>query len=131
MICINEVRNVLEKHDLSINLPEGATTVYNVEEKLDWLYPVKNDMYFLKKYEKHVPQGWYGFAIGTPIPKNWMDALDEILELLIKCDPELEIHQIKLKYGGMRFYVISKVIEDLFDIELMIEDSMFNKALIY
>ena len=69
--------------------------------------------------------------MGSPTPKNWVTAIDKILELCIKTDPEFEIHQIKIKFGGIRFYCESELIEDLFDIEILIGNELHSKKLIY
>ena len=131
MKCLEKVKDILKKYDFTLPLPEGVKTVYEFEEKPDWLKSKKRDGYFMDKYDKHIPQGWYGFALGSPTPKVWLDALDEVLALLILHDPAFEIHQIKTKFGGVRFYVESELIEDIWDIESLIEDTMFDKALIY
>ena len=60
-----------------------------------------------------------------------MDILDEILELCTENDTDFEIHQIKLKFGGIRFYVHSDIIEDINDVEMCIEDNLYDPALIY
>ncbi len=134
MKLLDEVKKIVNDYDLEVTLPEHCKTVYKCTheeyEELD-LWPQKGDAYLMEKYEKHIPPGWYGFAIGKPIPKNWIDCIEETLDLLIKNDPELEIHQIKLKYGGIRFYVYSEKIEDINDISFFIENSMFSKTLIY
>ena len=83
----------------------------------------------ITKYRKFIPRGWYGFAMDDI--KTWTYALDEVLALLTKEDPDFEIHQIKTKFGGLRFYVESDVIEDLMEIESAIEDSMYDESLIY
>lgn len=59
----------------------------------------QNDL--LNKYEKHIPSGWYGF---DGIPDEWCDDIDDLLSRMIEKIPDLEIHQIKTKFGGLRFY---------------------------
>ena len=64
----------------------------------------------LKKWKPYVPDGWYGFSLGSPCPENWYNIIDEFLEYLVKLQNEnkihlFEIHQIKIKFGGLRFYV--------------------------
>jgi len=134
MELLEEIKTVVSRYDLTFELPEGCKKVYDCEKevlaKLGF-YPEKRDGYFMKKYEGYIPRGWYGFAIGTPIPESWMDCLDEALTILTEADPELEIHQIKLKFGGLRFYVESQKIEDIYAIGSLLEDSMYDPRLIY
>ena len=136
MKILEDVKSIFDKYDLKpIELPDGVVKFYqHIREnpEIDKLYTTpKTDPYLCKKYADHIPQGWYGFDIGTPIIPEWIDILDEIVELCIKSDTEFQIHQIKLKYGGIRFYVQSSVIEDIFDVEDLIGDKLFDELLIY
>jgi len=133
---LEEVKAIISKYDLKpIILPKRYKNLYAYFrefplERVDYR-SIKDDDYFCDKYAPHIPEGWYGFAIGSPIILGWMEILDEILELCIKTDPKFEIYQIKMKYGGIRFYTGSHTIEDIGDIESIIEDTLYNKALIY
>lgn len=60
-----------------------------------------NQQDLFDKYEKYIPQGWYGF---DSIPDKWCPEIDVLLEEMVKV-PGFEIHQIKEKFGGLRFYV--------------------------
>ena len=67
----------------------------------------------LKKYKDYIPKGWYGFSFGSPTPKDWFKIIDEFLQYLLELQKEnkisdFEIHQIKMKFGGLRFYVSYK-----------------------
>lgn len=134
---VEQVREIINKHDLKpIEIPNGYDNLYrykdsNPNDATNYYNVEKNDEYFLKKYHKHIPVGWYGFSIGTPIVPEWLDIIDDILELCIKKDATFEIHQIKLKFGGIRFYVHSDIIEDIHDVEMLIENKLYDKALIY
>jgi hypothetical protein len=139
MKILNEVEEIFAKYDLKpIQLPDGYKNLYdylyhNKEEKdnsIDYV-SLTNDTYLNEKYADYIPHGWYGFDIGTPIIPAWMEILDEIVELCTENDQDFEIHQIKLKYGGMRFYVHSDIIEDIHEVEMRIEDKLFDVALIY
>lgn len=57
-----------------------------------------------EKWAHRVPPKWYGFDLYD-VPARWLQIIDEFLEYIEKQDPEMEIHQIKLKFGGLRFYV--------------------------
>lgn len=64
----------------------------------------------LHKWKAYIPTGWYGFSLGEPCPHVWYKLIDEFLEYFIKLQGDgkindFEIHQIKIKFGGLRFYV--------------------------
>ena len=134
MKMLETVEKILDKYDLTVDVPKGCSNVYACTEKQREelkLYPKKNDSYFVKKYKDYIPPGWYGFAIGSPTPEAWVEAIDEVLELLIKEDENLQIQQIKMKFGGIRFYVESEKVEDIHEIGLVIEDQMYSRKLAY
>ena len=137
---LDEVKAILAKHDLEVKLPECCkTNLYDCEcegSKSERGYPddfnpEKNDGDLYQKYKEFIPAGWYGFALGKPTPNAWVEALEEVLDLLVKTDPNFQIHQIKTKFGGIRFYVHSDVIEDIWDIETTVDGAMFSNLLIY
>ena len=137
MKILNEVEQIFAKYELKpIKLPDGFKNIYrymdkNPQDATCYRNVEKTDSYFLRKYAEYIPHGWYGFSIGTPIVPEWLDVLDEILELCTELDQDFEIHQIKLKFGGIRFYVYSQIIEDIHDVEVFIENKLFDVALIY
>lgn len=57
-----------------------------------------------EKWAHKVPPGWYGFDLPDA-PVRWLKIIDEFLDYIDRQDPNMEIHQIKLKFGGLRFYV--------------------------
>jgi hypothetical protein len=66
-----------------------------------------SDLLLFWKWAHRVGKGWYGFNLGH-IPPIWTDMLDEFLCWLeIQC-PDFEIHQIKMKLGGVRIYLGTK-----------------------
>lgn len=136
MKILEEVKNIFDKYELSpISLPNDYKNIYeylrdNEEQKSNYSSP-KDDSYFIQKYHKNISPGHYGFALGDPIIKEWCEIIDEVLELCIKIDPEFEIMQIKIKFGGVRFYVNSEIIEDIFETEVFIGECLFDKTLIY
>jgi hypothetical protein len=136
MKLLNDVKEILDKTDLTVKIPEKYPNVYEYSKDQSSSYSDKKwgedaDFDLSVKYKEYIPNGWYGFGLGYPTPSNWVKVLDEILELLTKTDPEFEIHQIKIKYGGIRFYVESEKIEDLDEIEELIENRMQSKLLMY
>ncbi len=95
----------------------------------------------LEKYKDYIPKGWYGFSFGTPIPTDWLKIIDEFLQYLLKLQKEnkianFEIHQIKLKYGGLRFYVSYKCddeeIREFIGLQIdKLEHHLYDSKLIY
>jgi len=136
MKILDKVQEIFSQYQLNeLTFPDENKNVYEFlqsypEFKKDFVSE-KNDMFLIKKYRKHIPQGWYGFSIGEPIVPQWNEIIDKILELCIASDPDFEIHQIKLKFGGICFYVHSDVIEDLHEVEVLISNTLFDRALIY
>ena len=101
----------------------------------------KEESRLLKKYASYIPKGWYGFSFGEPLHLDWFKIIDEFLTYLIELEQlnkisDFEIYQIKLKFGGLRFYVSYKCEDEEFRefIELQIdklENSLFDEKLIY
>lgn len=136
MKTLDKVREIFNQHELKPPmLPERYGNVYAFlsaypDFKKDF-ESEKNDDYFINKYRTHIPRGWYGFSIGSPIIPEWCEIIDKILELCIETDQNFEIHQIKIKFGGIRFYCDNEIIEDLHEIESLIDGNLFDRALIY
>jgi hypothetical protein len=87
-------------------------TVYNSPEVREILSLGcrEQEANLLNKWKSYIPQGWYGFSLGEPCPAQWYVIIDEFLEYLKSLEQlnrisNLEIHQIKIKFGGIRFYV--------------------------
>ena len=137
MKLLNEVQEIIDKYYLGVDIPDEYPTVYKYRDA----HPTKfeeefcsseiNDNTLCDKYRKHIPKGWYGFSIGEPLPPNWFKAIDEVVELCVKNDPDFEIHQIKLKFGSICFYCESEVIEDNWDILALIANKLCDKKLVY
>lgn len=136
MQILDKVQEIFNQYELKpLIFPKEHKDVYSYlraypEFDKDFVSE-KTDGYFIIIYDDHIPNGWYGFDIGTPIIPAWCEIIDKILELCIASDPEFEIHQIKLMFGGIRFYTSSNVIEDLHEIEMLISEKLFDNALIY
>lgn len=47
-----------------------------------------------------VPQGWYGFEQ----PIGWSKIVLDLHEKIVARYPDYEVHQVKQKFGGLRFY---------------------------
>ena len=70
-----------------------------------------SDVTLFSKWAYRVGKGWYGFSLGD-VPRVWTDVLDEFLSWLETQCPDFEIHQVKIKFRGLRFYAGTKT--DLF-----------------
>ena len=105
----------------------------NELENADYKKSESDDLRLINKWKNRIPDGWYGFdGINT----LWGKIIDDFLTELEKECPDFEIHQIKLKYGGLMFYVdlrikdcrklrkITKEIDKL-------ENALFSESLIY
>lgn len=49
---------------------------------------------------KRVPEGWYGLTT----PPGWDTIVSDTHMALKAIDPNYEVHQIKEKFGGLRYY---------------------------
>lgn len=93
------------------------------------------DLYLFHKWAYRVDEGWYGFAMSN-CPMLWAIVIDNFLKELVKVAPNFKIHQIKLKFGGLRFYVElgldDKALNDAIHQEIgKLEQRLFNEKLIY
>lgn len=137
MKLLNQVQEIIKNNPWEkYKIPEGYKSLYTylnedvTRRKFPEYCSVKNDSVLFKKYDSFIPQGWYGFAIGDPIHPEWMEIIDQVLELCTIQDPDFEIHQIKTKYGSIRFYVQSSIIEDINKIEDLMEE-LYDEVLVY
>lgn len=48
---------------------------------------------------------------------GWHALIDELHEKLLEVDPDYKIHQVKEKFGGLRYYISSSAGSRAFDIE--------------
>jgi len=87
-----------------------------------------SDLLLFWKWAYRVGKGWYGFNLGH-IPPVWTEMLDEFLCWLEIQRPDFEIHQIKMKFGGLRFYVGTKTDWVIPDEKIRSEISKMQKLL--
>lgn len=68
----------------------------------------------LVKILKRIPDGW-GRWISCD--KGWYPLITELDKALVELDPNYTIHQVKEKFGGLRYYAssTSSVAHDLID----------------
>jgi hypothetical protein len=136
MTILDKVVKVFENHPFDkIILPEQYNNVYqylkDFPEEEKRFRSEYDDWGLNKEFKEHIPKGWYGFNVGEPIIPVWMEIIREIILICIEADPNFEINQIKMKLGGIRFYCNSDIIEDLYDVEILIMRKLFDNALIY
>ncbi len=111
-------------------------------EKVDWAtYKNKpmsdgsSDLYLFMKWAYRVEKGWYGFAVGN-VPMPWVLIIDKFLRELEVEAPDFKIHQIKLKFGGLRFYV-DLGLNDALKVEAIqheiakLQKLLYNEHLVY
>lgn len=136
MKILEKVIEIFNQYDLKpIKLPASHRDIYSLlraypEFKKDF-ESEKNDFYLINKYRKYIGEGHYGFSIGTPTIPEWNEIIEKILDVCIEADPNFEIQQVKVKFGGMCFYVHTNIIEDIDDVEALIMKKMRDKALVY
>lgn len=53
-----------------------------------------------ERLDARTPKGWYGLAA----PVGWYEIIDRLDQALVEIDPDYQVHQIKEKFGGLRFY---------------------------
>jgi len=136
MKILDKVQKIFNQYELKpIELPTEFKNVYVFlraypEFRKDF-EPEKDDSYLIRRYRDHIPKGWYGFDIGSPIVPVWSTIIEQIVDVCLEADPNFEIHQIKIKFGGILFYVHSETIEDVHEVESLIGTMLFDRALIY
>lgn len=135
MKLFEQIQEIFSGYELKpIDCGEYKNIYKLIQDNPDIINDYKSDItdsYLNNKFEKHIPHGWYGFDIGYPIVKDWVSIIEKVVDLCITNDPDFEIHQIKLKYGMICFYCESKLIEDFRDINSLIMNTFYDKALIY
>jgi hypothetical protein len=65
----------------------------------------ENERRLRDKWKPHIAEGHYGFNIGV-CPAEWFSVIDEFLAYRSGIDPDFNIQQIKMKFGGIRVHVV-------------------------
>lgn len=60
-----------------------------------------------------------------PVCKGWRPLVEKLVDDIIKIDPEIEISQIKEKFGGLRFY-IDYGNDEIYDLISKAEDESYK-----
>lgn len=116
--------NIAEQLINEFELAPNNYTILDGEEEHGCNIIAHDDL--VDKWQHKVAVGWYGFDIDN-VPTIWYTVIDKFLEWVYRAYPDFEIHQIKLKFGGLRLYlggvdchdIISKLEEVLYSQELM------------
>jgi hypothetical protein len=93
------------KKRLACAQQELKRTMVKPGKRLDHYYA--SDILLFYKWAYRVGKGWYGFNLGN-VPRVWTDVLDEFLCWLETQCQDFEIHQVKMKLGGLRIYLGTK-----------------------
>ena len=86
-----------------------AVQLAGSKKQKDFRDDTSPDLHLFMKWAYRVGKGWYGFALGREVPFVWARIIDDFLDEIEKEAPNFEIHQIKVKFGGLRFYVDLKL----------------------
>lgn len=84
----------------------------------------------LENFAHRVGKGWYGISLSQPTPNSWFLFMTDFLRLIEKNNPDFEIQQIKIKFGGIRIY-LSKISKETQKLISIAENELFDKHLIY
>lgn len=82
------------------------------------------------KWKAYIEPQYYGFSFGSPTPLVWLSVIDEFLDHVVEQCPNMRILQIKIKFGGLRCYIIN-VVPDIEEEIRQLEKVLFDKKLIY
>lgn len=80
----------------------------SIEPRKEAYRPASPTIYLFMTWAYKVGKGWYGFDLEG-VPFVWAKIINEFLTELDKVAPDFQINQIKLKFGGLRFYVDTKL----------------------
>jgi len=100
------------------------------------------DIILFHKWAYRVEKGWYGFALADA-PNSWAAIINDFLVELETTMPDFKIHQIKLKFGGLRFYIcfydkcedaskVDSVQAGIISEEILeLQDWLYSESLVY
>jgi hypothetical protein len=60
-----------------------------------------------------------------PVGNGWRTLVEKLVEDIIALDPEVEVSQVKEKFGGLRFYIFGGT-EEVYDLIDKAEDESYN-----
>jgi len=135
MKLLKEVEKILKKNFKEFVLPDGYSNIFQYvsnypDKRKDYLHGI-NDAYLNTKFKDNIAPSYTGFEINYYIPQSWAAIVEKIVDLCIENDPKFIIHQVKMKFGGVRFYVVSDKIDDIFEIEKLIRNKLYSPLLTY
>lgn len=113
-------KTLIEKYNLAQNTYENLPVISN-EEYSVWITD------FCGKWSSRFAQGYWNFDL-MPLPWIWHAAIDEALDIITEDSPEFKICQIKIKFGGVRFYLIDisgEVFDGIEELESVLQDDSY------
>jgi hypothetical protein len=123
MAQMNKALELIEKYGLKPNSYYTESPYKNRDpNEIDW------DKFLNVKWCDYIADGYYGFSLN-PIPNNCASAIDEFLIWIKENDRDFKILQVKIKYGGARIYIQTKL--DIQDQIHLLENAIFDEQLIY
>jgi len=140
------IRKILNKHEGYTNgwYPDVEDANVYVNSDVSKKYSEgchEKEMALQDKWKDYIPAGWYGFSLGSPCPHAWYGIIDEFLEYLAQLQKDggitgFDIHQIKIKFGGLRFYVSysceDEELREFIDLQISrLEDHLRDSKLVY
>jgi hypothetical protein len=81
-----------------------------------------------EKLISRMPKGWFP---SIDCSSGWDRILDEVEERLNYLDPNYEVHQVKEKFGTLRFYytpTIGGVVQDIMDDVVRMAEALSGKT---
>lgn len=116
------------------SLEEIIATYKHLLDNIDYKHidngRLNPDVYLFMHWAYRVPKNWYGFALGNEVPMTWAYIIDKFLEEVEKECPNFEIHQIKLKWGGLRCHLgnVTESVQKEID---KLESLLYHDSLVY
>lgn len=113
---------LIKKYNLSAN-GYSELLVLTSEEYAEWI------TYLFGKWESRIAEYFYGFDLAC-LPEVWFKTIDEALDLIAEDSPDFKICQIKIKFGGIRLYLIN-VSDKVFDGIEELENALYDDSFVY
>jgi hypothetical protein len=119
----NKAKELIEKYGLKSNSYYAESPYKTVDPNtIIW------DVALNSKWKDYIEKGYYGFSLN-PIPDICVSAIDEFLDWVKENDSEFKILQVKIKLGGLRLYISTKL--DIRDHISLLENVIYDEHLIY
>lgn len=83
-----------------------------------------------------VGDDWYGFDLGV-VPNSWHDIISDLTEYLNQHLDGLVLQQIKVKFGGLRYYYTcgktndKETVDKMYSLVTKVENLLYDQSMIY